>query len=104
MKEEWKRIRSLGKKIIGKENYKKLKKIQDYSERTEGLKHLIHSNLHLKLLDIEHKIEALKKEEKRILEPKLIRLKSKIKVFNSTHTKKDYDILYNLLSDIEQRL
>ena len=102
MKEEFKRIRKISKEIIGKEAYKRAKKIQDYTERSEGLKHLMHSKLHLKLLDLEHKTEGLPKKEKKILEPKLIRLKSKIKIFNSTHNKSDYEVLKKLINEIEE--
>ena len=104
MKEEFKRIKKLGKEIIGKESYKKVKKIKDYTERTEGLKHLMYSKFHLKLLDIEHKLEKLQKKEKDILNPKVIRLRSKIKIFNSTHEKKDYENLKNLIKNIEEGL
>ena len=102
MKEEFRRIKKISKEVLGRESYRKAKRIKDYSERTEGLKHLMHSKLHLILLDIEHKIEGLPKKEQKILDPKLIRLRSKIKIFDSTQQHSDYKVFKKLVKDIEE--
>ncbi len=101
MKKEYKRIKNLSKKIISKSQFKKIKKIKNYTERTEGLKYLVVSKLKLQLLELELKSREIVKEETLLIESKLILLSSKIKIFESTHNKRDYKILQKLIQEIE---
>ena len=100
MKKEYKRIKEVSKKIIPKEQYKKIKKLDCYIEKTEGLKYLVASNLKLKLLELELKSRESVKKEALLVESKLILLPSKIKIFESTYSKHDYEILQKLIQDI----
>lgn len=104
MKKEYKRIKGLSKKIIPKHQYKKIKKIPDYTERTEGLKYLVASKLKLKLLDLELKSRDIDKKEALLVESKLTLLKSKIKIFESTHNKRDYEVLQKIIQEIEKEI
>lgn len=101
MKKEYKRIRKLSKKIISKDQYKKIKKISCYTERTEGLKYLVVSKLKLKLLELELESREIDKKEALLIDSKLILLHSKIKIFESTHHKRDYKILQKIIQEIE---
>lgn len=104
MKKEFKRIKKFSKKIISKEQYKKIKKISCYTERTEGLKYLVASKLKLKLLELESKSKDIAKKEALLVESKLTLLKSKIKIFESTHSKHDYKVLQKLIQEIEHEI
>lgn len=104
MKKEYKRIKKLSKKIISKDQYKKIKKIGCYIERTEGLKYLVASKLKLKLLELELKLREITKKEVMLVESKLILLPSKIKIFESTYNKRDYKVLQKLIQEIEHNI
>ena len=104
MKKEYRRIRRLSKKIISKSEHKKIKKIDCITERTEGLKYLLASKLKLKLLELELKSKDVAKKEALLVESKLTLLKSKIKVFESTHDKRDYKVLEKLIQEIENEI
>lgn len=101
MRKEYKKIKKLSKKIISKNHHKKIRKIKDKMERTEGLKYLIASNLKLKLLELEIKSREVSKNRALSVESKLILLKSKIKIFESTNEKKDYMNAEKLIKEIE---
>ena len=104
MKKEFKRIRKLSKKIISKDQYKKIKKISCYTERTEGLKYLVASKLKLKLLELEIESRGIDKKEALLVESKLTLLESKIKIFETTHDKRDYKILQKIIQEIEHEI
>jgi len=104
MKKEFKRIRGVSKKIIDKKHYKKIKKLQSYSDKTEALKYLVASKLQLKLLELESKIQEIEKEATTIIKSKLILLPSKIKIFKSTYETRDYKIIQKLIKEIEEEI
>jgi hypothetical protein len=104
MKKEYKRIKGLSKKIISREHFKKIKKIPDYDERTKGLKYLVASKLKLILLDLEIKAKEAKQKKALEVESKLTLLKSKIRIFESTHHKRDYKVIQKLIKEIESKL
>ena len=104
MKKEFKRIKKVSKNIIGKEHYKKIKNIKDIKERTEGLKYLAASKLELKHLELELKLKDLNHKRAKIIEIKLILLPSKIKIFKSTFSKRDYNVINKLIKEIEGEL
>jgi len=101
MKKEYKRIRKISKKIIPKHQYKKIKKLKCYVERTEGLKYLVASKLKLKLLELELKSREITEKEALLVKSKLILLPSKIKIFESTYNKRDYKVLQKLFQETE---
>lgn len=102
MKKEFKRIRKISKKIIGKRQYKKVKKVYDHVERTKGLKYLVASKLELGLMELESKLRGIgKKEAALILESKLILLRAKIEIFKSTYQNRDYKPIQKLIKEIE---
>ena len=104
MKKEFRRCKKVSKKIIGKESYKKLKKIKDIKEKTEGLKYLAASKLELKHLELELRLKDINHKRAKIIEIKLILLPSKIKIFKSTFSKRDYDVIHKLIKEIEGEL
>ena len=104
MKKEFRRIKKVSKEIIGKESYKKVKKLRTYTERTEGLKYLAASKLELRHLELELKSRNLDEKRAKIVEIKLILLPSKIKIFKSTFSKRDYDVIHRLIKEIEGEL
>jgi len=104
MKKEYKRIKSISKKIIPKNQYKKIKKIACYVERTEGLKYLVASKLKLKLLELELKSRKIAKKEALLIDSKLTLLSAKIKIFESTFEKRDYNVLKKLIQEIEHEI
>jgi len=99
MKKEFKRIKGLSKRIIGRKKYKKVKKVKNYGERTEGLKYLVSSHLKLKLLELEDKLKGVESSLK--IDAKKEIIPSKIKIFESTFEKKDYDQIIKLIDEIE---
>ena len=104
MEKEFRRVKKISKKIIGKEHYKKAKKIKDIKERTEGLKYLMASKLELKHLELELKLKDFDHKRAKLLEIKLILLPSKIKIFKSTFSKRDFDAIHKLVNEIEGEL
>ena len=104
MKKEFKRIKGVGKAIVGKKHYKKIKKIKNYEDKTESLKYLMASKLDLKLLELESEIQKIKRNKAIITESKLILLPHKIKIFKSTYEKRDYKILQKLIKEIEEEI
>ena len=99
MKKEFKRIKGVGKEVVGKDNFRKIKKIKDYSDRTESLKYMIHSKLELEYLDLEQKLGEIKKDL--LLEARLKRLRHKIDLFKVTHEKKDYSQIERLIQELK---
>ncbi|MCK4997497.1 hypothetical protein KAS08_04280 [Candidatus Pacearchaeota archaeon] len=104
MKKEFNRIKKVSKKIVGKEHYKKIKKLNSYKERTEGLKYLTASKLELRHLELEIKLRGLEYKRAKLIEIKLILLPSKIKIFKSTFSKRDYTVVQKLIKEIEGEL
>jgi len=104
MKKEFKRIRKISKKIIEKKHYKKIKKLQNYEDKTESLKYLVASKLELVFLELEQKVREIEKKNNAILESKMIMLPSKIKIFKSTYKKRDYKIIEKLIAEIEEEI
>ena len=104
MKKEFKKIKRISKKIIDKKHYKKIRKLQNYEDKTESLKYLVASKLDLKLLELEHKVQEIEKRAAMIAESKLILLPSKIKIFKSTYKKRDYKVLQKLIKEIEKEI
>lgn len=101
MKKEYKRIKKLGKEIVGKKHYKKIKKLRNYEDKTESLKHLASSKLHTTLIDLESKIKEAEDKKTRLVDMKLSLLPAKIKIFKSTFNKRDYDVVKKLIDEIE---
>ena len=101
MKEEFKRIKNISKEIIGKEHYKKIKKLKTYADKTEGLKYLASSKLHLTLTELESKIKEVEEEKSRLLDLKIKLLLSKVRIFKTTFNKRDYEVIKKLIKEIE---
>ena len=104
MKKEFKRIKKISKKIVGKKHYKKVKKLSSYDDKTESLKYLVASKLELRLLELESQIRAIDNKKTKLIEVKLILLPFKIKIFKSTFNKRDYDIVQKVIYEIEEDL
>lgn len=102
MKKEFKRIKNLSKEILKKEHFKKLKKIKNTHERTEGLKYLIASKFKLKQMNLEAKCPSEKRSL--ILESKLKLLPAKIKILETSYSKRDYETILKIIKEIEDEL
>jgi len=103
MKKEYNRIKRLSKKYVSWRQRWRLRRIRDLHERTEGLKYLVSSFLKVKHADLEHRC-AHEREVSLVLDSKLRLLKSKIRVLEASHSKRDYEIVQSLIDDIEVRL
>lgn len=101
MRQEFKRIKKLGKEIVGKKHYKKIRKLKNYEDKTESLKYLASSKLHNALADLEMKIDKLEHEKKRLIELKLKILPAKIKIFKSTFNPRDYEVIKRMIKEIK---
>lgn len=101
MKKEYKRIKKLGKEIVGKKHYKKIKKLRNYEDKTESLKHLASSKLQTTLMDLESKIKKVDDKKMSLVDMKLSLLPAKIKIFRSTFNRRDYNIIKKLVDEIE---
>ena len=104
MKKEFKRIKKVSKGIIGKKHYKKIKKLKSYEDKTESLKYITASKLELRFLELESKIKEIDNKKTRLIELKLILLPLKIKIFKSTFTERDYNVVQRLIEEIEGEL
>jgi hypothetical protein len=95
----------VAKKILGRK-YSVIKKIKDKNERTEALKYSITSDLKLKKLEIENKINKMNIDKKIpfFAEHKLLLIEPKIKYFEATMKKKDYDSIIKVLDDINREI
>jgi hypothetical protein len=95
----------VAKKILGRK-YSVIKKIKDKNERTEALKYSITSDLKLKKLEIENKIKKMNIDKKIpfFAEHKLLLIEPKIKYFEATMKKKDYDSIIKVLDDINREI
>ena len=104
MKQEFKRIKKVGKEIVGKKHYRKIRKLKNYEDKTESLKYLASSELHNALTDLEIKINELEHEKKKLIELKLKILPAKIKIFKSTFSARDYEVIKRMIKEIEGEL
>ncbi|RMD45546.1 hypothetical protein D6829_02065 [Candidatus Pacearchaeota archaeon] len=87
--------------IIDRSHIKKLKKIKDPEQRTEGLKYLVASLLKLKAMDFESNCP---KKRSLKLEARLSLLSAKIKLLETSHSKQDYSAVKKLIEEIEEEL
>jgi len=99
--EEYRSIRPLCKAILPKPLFKKADRLKDPIERTEGLKYLVTSQTKLKFLHCESQIEKVNKGKNLLLESKLKLLHSKIGIFLSTFSKRDYVVIEKITQEIE---
>jgi len=104
MKKEYKKVLAVAKKILNKEQLKKIKNIKATSDRTEGLKYLIHSLLRIRIHDLELEVAKVHKKELLIIESKVRLLKAKIKVFISTYHARDFAIVEKLIKEINKEI
>jgi aminopeptidase-like protein len=105
VKRELKTLEQIARKIVGKETLKKIKKVKEPEEKLQVLKYAIGFHLEIRLDEIEQKIKKLEKEKDLfVAKTKLSLLKTKIKLFEATFHKKDFNTLQNLLKEIEKEL
>jgi chaperonin GroEL (HSP60 family) len=104
MKKEYNRIKKLGREIVGDKHYKKVKKLKNYEDKTESLKHLAASKLHTTLIDLESKIKEAEDKKIRLIDMKLSLLPAKIKIFKSTFNRRDYNVVKKLIDEIEEEI
>ena len=106
MRERLKTLNYVGKKVIPKNVLKKVRKIKDKYEKIDVLKNAISSHLDLKLHGVEMNLKDLHKKEVDVfvIFAKANLLKMKIKYFNTTFHKKDFEIIWNLFKKIEKEM
>jgi hypothetical protein len=98
-KERQSQFYKIVKNLLGK-NYSSFKKIKDKKEKAETLKYVLTSHLKLKKLDLEHK--AMNNKEFSFAKEKLLIVDPKIRYFETTLNKKDYDSVLKILGEIEK--
>jgi septation ring formation regulator EzrA len=105
-KKEIKKLMSIGKKVIPKKVYKKIKLIKDLSEKRELLKYSIRVNLELKFEDIKNKIEKMEQNGKNtfFINLKMNVFKSKIKLFSATLNDSDYIKAIEIFKEVEREM
>jgi len=106
MGERLKTLLFVGKKVVPKEILRKIKKIKDKHEKADVLKHAISSNLDLKLHRLEMDLKDLEKKEVDVfvIFAKANLLKLKIKYFNTTFHKKDFQVIMKLFKEIQKEI
>jgi len=104
-KKEFKSLELIAKKLVDKKTWKKIKKVKEKEEKLQVLKYSIGFNLEIKLDEIEQKIKKLEKERDMFIpKTKLSLLKSKIKLFEATFHKKDFNTIELLLNEIKKEI
>jgi len=103
LKKEFKTLNKIAKKIVEKKILKKIKSLNDLNERIEVLKYSIKSALDMIVHNLEKKIKKGKKDIF-FAETKLSMLKIKIKLFNVTFNKKDFNTVLSLIKEIEKEV
>jgi ATP-dependent RNA circularization protein (DNA/RNA ligase family) len=88
------------KKLLGRK-YRNFIKIKDKEEKTETLKYVLTSHLKLKKLEIETKIMENSKNNSFIKE-RLLLVDPKIKYFETSLKKSDYDKILKFMEEIEK--
>ena len=91
-------------KKVDNKYLQKIRNLKDKKEKIEALKYLIKLRLEEKKRDLNEDIDKLKKEDRFFIEIKIAKLESKIKIFNATHHKKDFNNVMLLFKDIKKEI
>lgn len=105
VRRELSHLKSLAKKIVPSESFKRIKKIKDKSERIHLYKTSIKSNLEMRMHSLEKELK--KKSQKHdvfhlIAKANLLNLK--IKYFYITHNKRDLKKILKILKEVEKEI
>ncbi len=105
-KKEIRKLLRFAKKIVKKEHYKKIKKIDDDGELIEVLKHSLVSALKVENYSIEDSIKQLERKNKDLffIKNKIMLIPSKIKHFQVDFNEKDFYKLVSLVDDIKKEI
>lgn len=105
-KKEVNQLMKIAKKILSKSLYKKIKNVEDFSERKEVLKYSIKVNLEMKYEDLKHRVILLENQGKNIffIIIKMRIFKSKINLFNATFKYEDFLNAIRFLNEVEKEI
>ena len=103
---EVRRLRKFVKKVVSKKIYKKIKSIKNQDEKLEVIKYSLKTGLEIKLHQLKQKIKEREKKKKDVFyaSTNIGLLESKIKLFNTTFHKKDFEKVLDLFKKIEKEL
>lgn len=105
VKKELSHLKSLAKKIIPKEVFKKIGKVKDKVEKINLYKHSIKSNLDIRMHNLEKEMKKHSKEHDVFhLIAKANLLNMKIKYFYISHEKRDLKKIMKILKEIEKEI
>jgi hypothetical protein len=99
-------IKKIAKKVLGKNEYKNIKKIEDKKNQLQLFIYLIYSYLEKKYLELETKISQFKNEEVDVFfaESKLIIIPHKIRIFKLMPSKKEFNKVNEWFNIVEKEL
>jgi hypothetical protein len=105
-KKELKKMMGIGKQVIPKDIFKKIKSIKDNPEKFEVLKYSIDTSLSVLYNDIKDEIKKLENQGKDVfvilMNANL--LESKIKLFSATLEEKDFKNILNIINAIKMEI
>ena len=105
-KKEIKRLLKFANKVMKKETYKKIKKIDNEEDLLEVLKHALVSTFKIENYNMEDSIKQLERKNIDIffIKNKVILIPSKIKHFQVDFNEKDFYKLVSLFKDIKKEI
>lgn len=100
---EFRRVRRLSHGIVPLSQVRRVLRIRDSVDKSEGLKYLVVSNLKLRHMGLEHR-GVSKRGDSLLLDFKLDLLLRKIVVLETSHQARDYVAVRKLVDEIEVEL
>lgn len=105
VKREVAHLKSLARRVVSREIFRKIGKVKDRIERIVLYKHSIKSNLDMRIHNLEKEMKRCSKEHDIFhLIAKANLLNMKIKYFYISHDKKDLKKALSLLREVEKEL
>jgi hypothetical protein len=103
---ELKQLEKFAKRIVETKILKKVRKVKDSKDRLEVLRHTIKSALDSRVHELDNAVQKLKKEGEYVFieEVKISTIRMKMKMFNVTFEKKDFNNILRLYKDINREL
>lgn len=105
VKREVSHLRSLARRVVSKETFRKIGRISDRIEKIDLYKYSIKSNLDMRIHNLEKEMKKHSKEHDIFhLIAKANLLNMKIKYFYISHDKKDLKRIIKILKEIEKEI
>jgi len=105
-KRELKLLKGFAGKILSKSTLRKIKPINDLEWKIESLKYAIRYSLEKEYNDLYKRLKKMEFEKKEVffVSTKLSTLRSKIRLFDVTFHKQDFENILKLLKEIKEEL